>query len=176
MKGLIINHNTQYIDKLSELFNQCDIINHTDFSVEKVNEYDYVILSGGHIKISNKTDIITEKKWLKETNKPILGICLGLQILCLVYDETLEYKKFKNNRKVYEKFEFENTNFDLFYNHSYYFEKVPINFIGEIKDGIVIWMKHETKPIFAIQGHPEISENGKIIRDYFLDKIKNPQN
>ena len=46
MKGLIINHNTQYIDKLVELF-ECDVMNHVDFDVDKVEQYDYVILSGG---------------------------------------------------------------------------------------------------------------------------------
>lgn len=168
MKGLIINHNTQYIDKLVELFN-CDVMNHTDFNIEKVEQYDYIILSGGPIDISKETDIVEEKLWLRETNKPILGICLGLQILCLVYDETLEYKELENNRKIYEKFEFENTNYDMFYNHSYYFEKIPKDFIGEIKDGILIWMKHKTKPILAFQGHPEMSEQGELIRDYFLN-------
>lgn len=170
MRGLIINHNTQYIDKLVELFN-CDVVNHTDFNVEKVEEYDYVILSGGPIDISKETDIVIEKEWLKETNKPVLGICLGLQILCLVYDETLEYKELEYNRKLYEKFEFENTNYDMFYNHSYYFNKIPKDFIGEVKNGILLWMKHKTKPILAFQGHPEMTKHGKDIKEYFLQIV-----
>ena len=60
MKGLIINHNTRYIDKLVELFN-CDVMNYTDFDIEKVEQYDYVILSGGPIDISKETDIKIEK-------------------------------------------------------------------------------------------------------------------
>ena len=35
MRGLIINHNTQYIDKLVELF-ECDVMNHVDFYVGEV--------------------------------------------------------------------------------------------------------------------------------------------
>jgi anthranilate/para-aminobenzoate synthase component II len=171
MKGLIINHNTRYIDKLVELFN-CDVMNYTDFDIEKVEQYDYVILSGGPIDISKETDIKTEKDWLRETNKPILGVCLGLQILCLVYDETLDYKELEHNRKIFDSVLFENFDYNMFYNHSYYFNKIPENFIGEVKDNILIWMRHKTKTILAFQGHPEMSEDGEKIREYFLNMIK----
>jgi anthranilate/para-aminobenzoate synthase component II len=170
MRGLIINHNTQYLDKLVELFN-CDVMNHIDFNVEKVEQYDYIILSGGPIDISKETDIVAEKDWLRETNKPILGICLGLQILCLVYDETLEYKELEHTRKLYENIQFENVDYDMFYNHSYYFSKVPEGFDGKVRNNILIYMKHRQKPIIAFQGHPEMSEHGEEIRDYFLSMI-----
>jgi len=171
MRGLIINHNTQYIDKLIELF-ECDVMNHTDFDVDKVEEYDYVILSGGPIDISKEDDIVVEKEWLRQTNKPILGICLGLQILCLVYDETLIYKELESNRKLYEYLLFEHSVYNMFYNHSYYFSKVPDGFEGEVKDNILIYIKHLKKPIIAFQGHPEMSEQGKEIKEYFLNMVK----
>ena len=171
MKGLIINHNTQYIDKLIELF-ECDVMNHVDFDVEKVEQYDYIILSGGPIDISKENDIVAEKEWLIQTNKPILGICLGLQILCLVYDESLIYKELEYTRKLKESVLFENIDYDMFYNHSYYFSKVPEGFDGEVRTNILIYMKHLTMPIFAFQGHPEMSEQGEKIRDYFLNMVK----
>jgi len=171
MKGLIINHNTQYIDKLVELFD-CDVMNHTDFNSEIVEQYDYVILSGGPINISEDNDIFTEKEWLRQTNKPILGICLGLQILCLVYDENLEYKQLDENRKLFENINIDNKEYEMFYNHSYYFNTVPEGFVGEVRNNILVYMRHLTKPIMAFQGHPEMIENGEEIRDYFLKNLK----
>jgi len=171
MKGLIINHNTRYIDKLVELFD-CDVMNYNDFNIQQVEQYDYIVLSGGPIDISQEDDIVEEKEWLRQTNKPILGICLGLQILCIVYDKILEYKRLKYDRKLYEYLILENKNYDMYYNHSYYFSKLPEDFDGEIRNGILIYMEHELKPIMAFQGHPEMSEQGPEIRDYFFEFIK----
>ena len=171
-KGVIINHNSHYINELKKLF-RCDIINYIDFTPEKVEKYDYVILSGGPIDISEVTDIVAEKKWLTETNKPILGICLGLQILCIAFDKTLEYKKFEENRKIIDKMSFEGVEYDMFYNHSYHFDKIPEGFSGEVKDGILIYMKHREKSIIAFQGHPEMMDKkqGRKIRNYFINCI-----
>lgn len=171
MKGLIINHNTQYIEKLVELF-KCDVMNHVDFDVNIVEQYDYIVLSGGPINISKENNVVDEKKWLKKTNKPILGICLGLQILCLVYDKTLEYNELWFNRKMYEYLIIDNKNYDMFYNHKYHFSKIPKGFDGEVRNNVLIYMKHKKKPIMAFQGHPEMSEQGEEIRDYFLRMVK----
>ena len=171
MKGLIINHNTQYLDKLIKLFDDCDIMNHKDFNIEKVEQYDYIVLSGGPIDISKANDIAEEKEWLKQTNKPILGICLGLQILCIVYDKALNYKRFWRNRKMYEYLIIDDKNYDMFYNHSYYFSEIPEGFDGLVRNNILIYMEHKEKPIIAFQGHPEMTEQGPEIKEHFLNMI-----
>lgn len=168
MKGLIINHNTKYIGKLIQLFNGCDMMNYQNFDKDRVETYDYIVLSGGPIDIDGD-NIKEEKEWLKITNKPILGVCLGIQILCLVYGETMY--KFDKNRKINEKLKFVETDYNMFYNHSYYFKKVPNDFIGEVKNDVVVYMKHKTKPILAFQGHPEMTEDGDKIKEFFLEKI-----
>lgn len=174
MTGLIINHRTKYIGKVIQLFPGCDVMDYTNFNSDRVETYDYIVLSGGPIDIT-ENNIKEEKDWLKITNKPILGICLGLQILCLVYDESLVYNKFERdyNRKLLENLHFIDTDYQMFYNHSYYFNRLPIDFVGEIKGGIVTYMKHKTKPIIAFQGHPEMTENGIKIKDFFLNEIVN---
>jgi len=169
MKGLIINHNTKYIGNLISLFEGCDVINYNNFDPEKAETYDYVILSGGPTIDETFENIKEEKDWLLKTNKPILGICLGIQILCFIYGGVM--KKFEKNRKLNENFKFVDTNYNMLYNHSYYFDEIPEDFIGEIKNNMVVWIKHKTKPILAFQGHPEVTENGEKIRDFFLTKI-----
>lgn len=168
MKGLIINHETKYIGKLMHLFKGCDVMNYINFNAERAESYDYIILSGGPIDIDGE-NIKEEKTWLSETHKPILGICLGLQILCLVYGEKMN--KFSANRKINENLRFVDTNYNMFYNHTYYFSKIPENFVGEIKNNVVTYMKHKTKPVLAFQGHPEMTEQGEKIKDFFLEKI-----
>lgn len=168
MKGLIINHNTRYIGKLIHLFKGCDVMNFSNFDPERCELYDYIILSGGPIDITGD-NIKEEKEWLRTTKKPILGICLGIQILCLAYGE--EMNKFSQNRKIIENLKFIDINYNMFYNHTYYFSKIPNDFVGEIKNNIVVYIKHKTKPIIAFQGHPEMTEQGDRIRDFFLNEI-----
>ena len=169
MRGLIINHQTKYIEDIIKLFNECDVVHYKEFSEEKAEKYDYVILSGGPTLDEKFDNIKEEKEWLLKTNKPVLGICLGIQILCMIYGGDM--KKFEKNRKLNEDFRFIDTDYKMLYNHSYYFDKITNEFIGEIKNNIVVWIKHKTKPILAFQGHPEVTENGEKIRDFFLYKI-----
>ena len=168
MKGLVINHRTKYIGKVVQLFVGCDVMDYMNFKAEVAESYDYIVLSGGPIDITGD-NIKDEKEWLRTTEKPILGICLGIQILCLVYGE--EMYKFPHNKKVNEHVRFVDTDYNMFYNHSYYFNKIPNEFIGEVKNNIVIYMRHKTKPILAFQGHPEMTEQGEKIRDFFFEKI-----
>jgi GMP synthase-like glutamine amidotransferase len=170
MAGLIINHDTKYIGKVIQLFKSCDVMHWQNFNAERAETYDYIVLSGGPIDITGN-NILEEKEWLKNTNKPILGICLGLQILCLVYDETLTYNTLPANRKLNERVTFLGEDYNMFYNHMYYFNQIPKDFVGEIHNGILIYMRHKTKPILAFQGHPEMTEKGEKIKDLFLNSI-----
>ena len=172
MKGLIINHDTQYIGNIINLFKNCDVIHYTNFNENRVEEYDYIILSGGPIKITGD-NIKDEKEWLLKTNKPVLGICLGFQIICLTYDDKIKYNKFENNynRKINEKFYFDDLEYDMFYNHSYYFNEIPNGFYGILENGILKYIKHDIKPIMAFQGHPEMTNYGWEIKDYFIKNL-----
>jgi len=168
IKCLIINHDTKYICKLIDLFNGCDVMNYRNFDPLKCETYNYIILSGGPINIDGD-NIKEEKMWLKETNKPILGICLGFQILCLIYGSKMN--KFEHNRKLNEKLKFVDDEYNMFYNHIYYFKEIPMDFVGEIKNNLITYIKHKTKPILAFQGHPEMTEHGYKIKDFFIEKI-----
>lgn len=172
MPGLIINHDSKYIGKVIALFKGCDVMHHSNFNPQKAEEYDYIVLSGGPIDITGN-NIVAEKEWLKVTNKPVFGICLGLQILCLVFDESLEYQRFPNkwNRKLADNFQFVNENYNMFYNHSYFFNEIPKDFVGEVKNNILTFIRHKTKPIIAFQGHPEMTENGIKLKEFFLKEI-----
>jgi len=169
MKGLIINHNTKYIGEIIKLFDGCDMINCTNFNSEVAEQYDYIVLSGGPTPDETFENIKKEKEWLKQTNKPVLGICLGLHILCHTFGG--EMKKMTKNRKLNENLRFVGENYNMFYNHTYYFDRIPDGFVGEIVNGMVMWIRHKTKPILAFQGHPEVTENGNKIKNFFLENF-----
>jgi len=169
MIGLIINHDTKYICDVMNLFKGCDVMNHINFNPERAEEYDYIVLSGG--PGDPRAGREREKEWIKNTNKPILGICLGFQMICLAYGENMiELPRF---RKLNENLTFVGENYNMAYNHSYYFDKVPSDFYGEVKNGLLTYIKHKSKPVLAFQGHPEITKDGSKMKDFFIEKIVN---
>lgn len=179
MKGLIINHQTKFLKELKILFSglSVDIVDHGEFNKEIAEKYDFVVLSGGPIHISGGNDIVEEKEFLRNTNKPVLGICLGLQILAITFGSKL----FELESKKYGFFDFEifNKKGRLRYINKWFIKDLPENFtlLSKGKEGIEA-IQHKTKPILALQGHPELSgEYGKTIRDLFLEnfaKTKRP--
>lgn len=172
-KGIIINHNSNYISQVINLFNNCELLNYVDFDENIVDNYDFVVLSGGPIDISGYNDIRQEKNWIKKTNKPIFGICLGFQILCLTYDKNINYKNFEKNRRIDQDFNFNGFSYKMHYDHSYYFDQIPSGFKGAIEDNILTYIIHEKKPVIAFQGHPEMTDNGHLLKKFFLEKYLN---
>ena len=58
MRGLIINHHSKFLEqlvKLSSEFAQIEVIDYQEFSIEKAEKYDFIILSGGSINISKES-------------------------------------------------------------------------------------------------------------------------
>lgn len=195
VKGLIINHDSFFYDDLIKLFPNCDVINYKDFKIEKTKKYKYFILSGGSIHISNEEDLKEEKEFIRTTHKPIFGICLGFQIICLAFGAELREITEENRSKIEltvpfnkkdiiigdieyrhhcyinESFEFPES---IYTKNKFYKNKIHKQINNGFKDSktnlpinnLILLMNGN---ILATQGHPEISgEFGKRLRDMFL--------
>jgi len=173
MRGIIINHGTEYIENLKSVFPDCDILDYTKFDKSIVDKYDFIILSGGGIEISDDVDLKDEKKYLRNTEKPILGICLGHQILAIIFGSKL--KGFEIRRVGDYHTKLFNKELDLYYNHQFYIDKLGDEFDKEYEEyenkKIITYFKHKTKKIMGIQSHPEKSKDGKEIIKFFLSQF-----
>lgn len=166
MKGLIINHEMN-CENIHKMFPNCDEIKYTLFTKEISQRYDYFILSGGEINISGSNDLIYEKEFIKTTTKPIFGICLGMQIICICYNEIL---KDMGIRILDEKdIIFNNQILNIKYNHGWFIENIPLEFTGYKENNIVHWIQKDN--IIAFQGHPEISKSREEIKQIFIDLL-----
>lgn len=143
-----------------------------------------VILSGGNLRITSEicmNKIIKNIFPILELNVPILGICLGFQILGVIYGgELSKFPKFRNYNQSLEIKKnklFKNLDNPVKFRqmHNDYLKTISPLFkiIATSNNGKIIQaFKHKTKEIYGVQFHPEISgKNGEILLNNFLDII-----
>ena len=106
--------------------------------------------------------------------KPIVGICLGHQLLTLALGGTTTKLKFGHRGCNHPVKHLETNNVAITsQNHGYVVETLPEEVVAthiNINDGTIEGMKHKTLPIFSVQFHPEASA-GPHDSEYIFDKF-----
>ncbi len=169
MRVLIIDNETAFIKQLESLFQRINhkIINYKEVALEEIKRYSHIILSGGHTKITPR-EFKKELKVIKHTTIPLLGICLGHQLICHAFGARLE--KLKNREVGIIPIEIiqkdlifkgiKRMNIQAYENHIYSVHKLGKNLIplAKSKDGYEI-IRHKNKTIYGFQFHPEMFTN-----------------
>ncbi|OKY78562.1 MAG: GMP synthase - Glutamine amidotransferase domain [Candidatus Methanohalarchaeum thermophilum] len=152
---------------LRELEVENDLIDN-ETSVEDIRNVDPsgLILSGGpDINRIGKT-----KKYIKKIKKPILGICLGHQVIAKEFDGKIGSGKSGGYAEVKTEIISEDELFkglgqeiSVWASHADEVKEAPEDFeiLARSKVCEIEAMKHSKKPIFGIQGHPEVSHTPK---------------
>ena len=140
----------------------------------KVNP-DLVFLSNGPGDPEDLKEVIENIKELIG-KKPIVGICLGHQLLTLALGGKTKKLKFGHrgcNHPVKDLEE--NRVYITSQNHGYVVEELPKDVIAthiNVNDNSIEGMKHKTLPIYSVQFHPEAAAGPKD-SEYIFDKFLN---
>jgi carbamoyl-phosphate synthase small subunit len=146
----------------------------TDFSKENVDGW---LISNGPGDPQNTGDLVERvRKDVLLSGKPVLGICLGHQILSLASGANtrrLPHGHRSHNQPVFslpEKHAYMSSQ-----NHRYAVEKKSIQDGWELwfvnaNDDSVEGLKHKTKPMMSVQFHPEAS-SGPNDTSWIMDKF-----
>jgi carbamoyl-phosphate synthase small subunit len=145
-----------------------------DFSTVKCDGW---VISNGPGDPKNTEDLVERiKKDVLTSNKPILGICLGHQLLALASGaktKRLSHGHRSHNQPVFslpDKKAYMSSQ-----NHRYSVEKSSIQSGWELwfenaNDDSVEGLKHKTKPFMSVQFHPEAS-SGPNDTSWIIDKL-----
>ena len=169
MKTLIINNHSNYIKELVSLFSDVVIIDKQTLTKDfNITNYDLIVLSGGSnvpTVLRHPEEYIYEISIIKESKIPVLGICLGAEIICEAYGGKLQ-ELTEEHRGVIT---LQITNLDLekalgvsnlevTEGHHIGIQGIPQDFIScaHSEHGIEI-IKHKDKPIIGFQFHPEVA-------------------
>lgn len=174
---MVIDNGSTFVKELVDLICvlkvEVDLVTRENFVSGQEAIYDFVVLSGGHLANTNvmeNLEIYTEEiKVIKNSGTPILGICLGHQLIASAFESEV----YRIKEKVRGVFPLTNVinhpimegvhKLDVFEAHQYAVRKVlaPLFSIAESKTGVEILGVSDRK-IIGFQFHPEMnqSENG----------------
>jgi carbamoyl-phosphate synthase small subunit len=151
-----------------------------DFSAEEILEYkpDGVIISNGPGNPKQCTKTIESVRELVEEDIPIMGICLGTQILALALGGDTYKLKYGHRSQNQSVIDLETKRcYITTQNHGYVTSRDSLEGTGlevwfmNANDKTVEGVKHKSKPTFAFQWHPEASPgpyDTKFLFDKFL--------
>ncbi len=186
MRFLIIDNDTSYLPQIKELLSDHSsrVVDNSEIDTINPDEFDVIILSGSHdFPVKGNEELLQdEMNLVLNCKKPIFGICFGFQVIARAFGADLELMENREEGmldiKVMEQDKVFNgiSNFRVFENHRWVVKEVPDELIPLAcsKDGIEV-IKHRSKPIYAVQFHPELfveKSCGDEIFNNFLGLVK----
>ncbi len=185
---VIIDFGAQYSQliarRVREAHVYCEIVPCTaDLSVYKDRPVAGYILSGGPASLKDPDAPRLERAFF-DTEKPILGICYGMQLLAdlfggqLVRSDKREYGrsqlKIANDGQLLSGVKDKS---QVWMSHGDSIIKIPAGFhvIGSTESLDVAAVAHDSRPIYGVQFHPEVHhtvEGAKIIHNFLFDICK----
>ncbi len=168
MKILVVNNYTKYIDDLLTLLKGHEVTISSPERLEGllIDSYDRIILAGGGIFAiaRNQKLFAAEIKLIQTTKVPLLGICLGCELLAVAFGGVLRRRaeRDKGNREVPIHSQdplFENIKtLNIYQNHIWDITELPDCLLPLVKDKEdILVIKHQDRPLYGVQFHPEMS-------------------
>ncbi|MBL8030873.1 MAG: gamma-glutamyl-gamma-aminobutyrate hydrolase family protein [Candidatus Doudnabacteria bacterium] len=183
-QALLIDNGSSYIKNLQLLLQEAGlgsvIIDYENLNESFVHEADLTVLSGGHkYTIANHADYYSrELELIRTANKPIIGICLGFELVAVAFESVLRYLPMKDKglREIQVSLPdsiFDRQNFTVYESHQFAVPSVPSPLVALATSahGAEI-IKHESKPMYGFQFHPEVLEDKQLGDELFIRVIK----
>ena len=185
---LVLDFGSQYTQLIARRVRESNVYSEIlpwDIDEDKIKSMSPkgIILSGGPDSVTN-TYTPRVPKIVFELNIPILGICYGMQTLAeqmggqVISADQKEfgYAELKiNNESVL--FSDLQKSLNVWMSHGDQVQDLPDDFelVASTETAPIAAMQHNSKPIYALQFHPEVThtEDGKVVLDNFIFKVCN---
>lgn len=135
---------------------------------------DLIVLSGGHPSVIHHYWFFRRQfELIRQTQTPILGICLGFELIAKAYGSTLV----RLPRKVHglRHVTLRGLNANVWEAHRWAVSRLPNSLIAEgtSATGVELF-RHVSKPMLGCQFHPEVAEpanDGPTLLDQFIREL-----
>ena len=167
---LVIDNGTGAMDSIKDSLKRYSytILKYQKFKAEHAQGFTHIILTGGD-HWATKRKFSEEVKLIRNPPAPILGICLGMQIIGISFDSTLKKlgKEITNNHEISivkknSLFEGLPKKITVYQYHEYGFHMVgnDLTVLAQSPHCIEA-VVHKTLPVWGVQFHPEVIHEGK---------------
>lgn len=162
-------HDLEFVRPIEDIVGKDFFTKHySEVSGEDLEKCSHVIICGTSLKDFEFVKDFEKFSWLKNFEKPVLGICAGMQILGLVFGCNVG----KMNEIGFGKINFEKEFLGLIREqkiyelHNYSLKNVDEKFeiYAESATGTQA-IKHKTKPFYGILFHPEVRQK-ELVREF----------
>ena len=168
---LIINicreklHYFEFVKPIEDLVDNHITKHYKDISNKDIENTDKIIICGTSLKDNKFLGDVNKFEWIKDYNKPVLGICGGMQIISIIFGGEVKTKKeigyyfeeFKGFLGLKGKKE-------IYHLHNNYVA-LPNEFSEFTNSKIPQAVKHNKKEIYGALFHPEV-RNKEVILNF----------
>ncbi len=174
---LLIDNYDSFTRNLEHLLAHClrvapSVVSYARMSQLDLNSADLIVISPGPGRPSE----YPEYRRLLSCDTPIIGICLGMQVLNELYGGATDRLKLCVHGKT-GRIEFDGRHLDVARYHSLYANRVAdcFDIIARSDDGVPMAIRHASKRQIGYQFHPEsfMTEEGGVFIDYALYSFAN---
>ena len=163
-------HYFEFVKPIEDIIKKMDVellsLNYKKITKEILQKADRIIICGTSLKDNGFIDDVSDFSWIKNFNKPILGICGGMHILGLIYGGKLNSKKEIGLKEIEIKKDFFGIvgKTEVYELHNFYVESNEFDVIATSNycPQVII---HKTKSFYAVLFHPEV-RNKKLVENF----------
>ncbi len=156
--SLAQNEFVQSVVSAVEPVEKCTIKHYLEIEPSELESYSKVVLSGNTLKDHEAQKHIDKFEWIKTFERPILGVCAGMQIINLAYGEPLNpclQIGMTEIRTVKENPLFEG-NFSAYTLHNYSVSQSQTFEVLAQSGKCIQAIKHKQKNVYGVLFHPEV--------------------
>jgi GMP synthase-like glutamine amidotransferase len=150
-------------------FEEAVVKHYSDVSHEEARDYSRIVLSGTALKDEGYLSKIADFEWIRQSDKPILGICAGMQTIGLVFGSSLQNCLeigMTSIRTTKENSLFSSA-FKAYELHKYSIKpSLELDVLAE-SNNCVQAIKHRERNIYGVLFHPEV-RNRRIIEQFIF--------
>jgi len=165
-------HDLEFVKPIENILKKANlkysIKHYLEIYDKDLKKADKIIICGTSLKDNKFINDKNSFEWIKDSSKSLLGICAGMQIICLVFNGKIKEKQeigfYKENFK--KEFLGVNGEQDVYHLHNNYcifsedFEEFTESKIPQA-------IKHKSKKIYGVLFHPEV-RNPRIIETFCM--------
>lgn len=186
MNVLLINNETLHLDEFERLMPEAKItvVTPPELPKIKISNFDCAVLTGSYSKavLYNLDYFAEELKLIREAPIPVIGICLGFQMIVHAFGGQVKKMPVKLQGWYTVEMVKPDPLFDgvkrlnVYEGHSWTVTELPDGLVG-YANSATGWeiVKHAEKKVIGLQFHPEVTDRGTDGKELFrriLDGLK----